>query len=118
MSRRREDAGACEAGVGSEAQNICCDRCDRGIGEAFKALTAAVVWNGSPVGEVHAATVDLSTPILDVLDGAYTPMHDVALLRTKGIAIDVPWHAEGGSVGRECQGLGLSPWLAGRRWLR
>lgn len=93
-------------------QNVCCDP---GVDRAFQALTAAVIWNGLPVGEVHAATVDLSKPILDVLDGTYTLVHNVALLRTKGIAIEVPRHAEGGSVGRERRGLGLSPWPAGGR---
>jgi len=96
-------------------QNI---HCDLGVDETFQALTVAVVWNGLPVGEVYVATVDLSTPILNVLDGTYTLMHNVALLCTKGIAIKVPRHAECGSVGREHQGLGLSPWPVGGCWLR
>ena len=62
--------------------------------------------------------MDFSTPILDILKGDYTFVHNVALLHTKDTAIEAPWCAEESSgVRRECQGLGLSPCLAGGRFL-
>jgi hypothetical protein len=69
-------------------------------------MTAAIIRDGLPIWKVQVALMDFGMPILDILEGYYAFVHEVALLRTKNTAIEAPRCVEEGSgIRRECQGV-------------